>query len=109
MSSFAVLAEPNRRRILDALRPGPQTVNGLVEQLGIRQPSVSKHLKVLRDADLVEVRAEGKKRWYSINAAPLAELAEWLEPYRAFWSDRLDALEAHLDVHPTISPREEAP
>ena len=98
MNTFVVLAEPNRRRIMDALRVEPHTVSALVDATGLRQPAVSKHLKVLRDADLVTVRPDGKRRWYEVNAAPLQELAEWLEPYRAMWSEKLDLLEQHLDA-----------
>ena len=97
MNTFVVLAEPNRRQIMDALRAEPHTVSALVDVIGLSQPAVSKHLKVLRDADLVTVRPDGKRRWYEVNAVPLRELAEWLEPYRSMWSDRLDRLEEHLD------------
>ena len=97
MSVFTVLAEPNRRVLLDALQLGPRTVNDLVEASGMSQPAVSKHLRVLRDAELVIVEPDGQRRWYRLNAQPLRELDGWLEPYRAFWANRLDALEAHLD------------
>ena len=70
-------------------------------RLHLSQPGVSKHLKVLREAGLVEVRPEGKRRWYGLRAEPLAEVAGWLEPYRRHWSDRLDALEQHLEENPT--------
>lgn len=96
MEPFAVLAEPNRRRLLDALLDGPKPVNSLVEQMGMRQPVVSKHLRVLRDAGLVTVQPDGQKRLYSIRAEPLAQLDAWLGPYRRFWADKLDALEQHL-------------
>ena len=69
--------------------------------LGLSQPGVSKHLKVLRDAGLVEVRPDGKQRWYGLRAQPLAELDEWLLPYREYWSGRLDALETHLEENPS--------
>ena len=94
---FEVLAEPHRRRILDLLRGGERTVGDLVSVLGISQPGVSKHLRVLRQAGLVEVRADGRRRRYRLRTEPLREIDEWLAPYRAVWSDRLDALEAHLD------------
>lgn len=97
VSMFAVLAEPNRRLLLDNLRPEPRTVTDLVEALGLSQPAVSKHLRILRDAGLVTVRPDGQRRWYEINAEPLTELDEWLEPYRRLWADRLDRLEQHLD------------
>ncbi len=97
MSTFAALAEPNRRRLLDALREGPCTVSALVTVIGLSQPAVSKHLRILREAGLVAVRPEGQRRWYEVNAAPLADLDTWLEPYRQLWSERLDQLERHLD------------
>lgn len=91
-----VIAEPTRRRILDAVRDTECSVNDLVEQVGMHQPGVSRHLKVLRDAGLVEVRAEGQRRMYRLRPEPLMELDAWLEPYRAHWAGRLDALESHL-------------
>lgn len=97
MSAFAVIAEPNRRRLLDAMLAGPQPVTALVEAVGMSQPVVSKHLRVLRDAGLVSVQPDGQRRLYSVNARPLAELDEWLAPYREFWAERLDGLERHLD------------
>src|SRR3954447_13772420 len=100
MSAYAALAEPSRRQILDLLRGGERSVNELVDRLKLSQPGVSKHLKVLRDAGLVSVRPEGRRRWYRLHAEPLAEVDAWLEPYRAYWSGRLDALERHLDEHP---------
>ena len=100
MSAYAALAEPSRRRILDLLRGGERSVNDLVAKLDLSQPSVSKHLKVLREAGLVGVRPEGKLRWYGLRAEPLAEVAEWLEPYRAHWTARFDALERHLEENP---------
>ena len=95
--TFEVLAEPSRRRILDLLRDGEQAVGELVANLRLSQPAVSKHLRVLKEAGLVEVRPDGQRRRYRLRAAPLAELDAWLEPYRAFWTDRIDALERHLD------------
>jgi DNA-binding transcriptional ArsR family regulator len=94
---FEVLVEPHRRRILDLLREGERTVGDLVLALGLSQPGVSKHLRVLRQAGLVEVRADGQRRRYRLRTEPLREIDEWLAPYRAAWSGRLDALEAHLD------------
>jgi DNA-binding transcriptional ArsR family regulator len=91
-----VIAEPTRRRILDAVRDGECSVSELVERVGMHQPGVSRHLKVLRDAGLVEVRADAQRRLYRLNAQPLMALAEWLEPYRAQMAGRLDALEQHL-------------
>jgi len=89
--------EPHRRRILDLLRDGEQTVGDLVAELGLSQPGVSKHLRVLRQAGLVEVRADAHRRRYRLRTEPLREIDDWLAPYRAAWRDRLDALEAHLD------------
>jgi DNA-binding transcriptional ArsR family regulator len=96
-TAFQVLAEPNRRRILDALVDREQPVTDLVEQLDLAQPTVSKHLRVLRDAGLVQVRRDAQRRWYSVRVEPLMELDAWLAPYRHLWADRLDALERHLD------------
>jgi DNA-binding transcriptional ArsR family regulator len=95
--TFDVVAEPTRRRILDLLRDGERPVTELVQLLSMSQPGVSKHLRVLRDAGLVQVRQDAQRRWYQLDAAPLAEIDEWLAPYRQFWSGRLDALERHLD------------
>ncbi|HEX3394602.1 MAG TPA: metalloregulator ArsR/SmtB family transcription factor [Acidimicrobiales bacterium] len=100
MPAYAALAEPHRRQILDLLRKGEQPVGTLVEQLGISQPGVSKHLRVLREAGLVRSRAHGKQRLYGLEAAPLAEVAAWLAPYRELWAGHLDALERHLEENP---------
>lgn len=100
MSAYAALAEPSRRQILDLLRGGERSVNDLVARLELSQPGVSKHLKVLREAGLVEVRRQGRRRWYGLRAQPLAEVDEWLAPYRAYWSGRLDDLERHLEENP---------
>lgn len=97
LNTFEVLADPTRRRILDALRLQERPVNDLVEILGASQPGVSKHLRVLREAGLVEVRRDAQRRLYRVRPEPLQEIDAWLEPYRAFWSDQLDALEAYLD------------
>ncbi|MGH2531168.1 MAG: ArsR/SmtB family transcription factor [Thermomicrobiales bacterium] len=96
-STFAVLAEPNRRRILDELRQGEHSVGELVERLSLSQPAVSKHLRVLREAELVASRVDKQHRRYRLRPAPLAEVDAWLAPYRRFWAARLDALQAHLD------------
>jgi DNA-binding transcriptional ArsR family regulator len=101
MTTYSALAEPSRRQILDLLRDGERPVNELVACLGLSQPGVSKHLKVLREAGLVDVRPDGKQRWYGLSAEPLAEVAAWLEPYRTHWSNRLDALERHLEDNPS--------
>ena len=96
-TTFDVVAEPTRRRILDLLRERPRRVGELVELLEISQPGVSKHLRVLRDARLVRVSSDAQQRWYEVDPEPLTEIDAWLEPYRASWSGRLDALERHLD------------
>jgi DNA-binding transcriptional ArsR family regulator len=96
-STFDVLAEPTRRRILDLLRDDERPVNALVESLQMSQPGVSKHLRVLREAGLVEVRIDAQRRLYRLRPEPLAEIDEWLAPYRRLWGSRLDALERHLD------------
>jgi len=94
---FEVVVEPNRRRILDVLRDGDRSVNDLVDVLQIAQPTVSKHLKTLREAGLVVVRPDAQRRWYQLQPQPLQELDAWLAPYREAWSERLDALSRHLD------------
>ncbi|HWJ62703.1 MAG TPA: metalloregulator ArsR/SmtB family transcription factor [Acidimicrobiales bacterium] len=105
-----VIAEPTRRRILDAVRTGERSVGDLVEQVGMHQPGVSRHLKVLRDAGLVEVRQDAQRRLYRLRPEPLMELDAWLEPYRAEWSARLDRLERHLERTSTpIDPTTKEP
>jgi len=96
--AFEVLAEPNRRQILDLLRERERPVGELVTALRVSQPAVSKHLRVLRDAGMVDVRVDAQRRVYRVRAEPLQQLDEWLRPYRALWSSRLDALEDHLDA-----------
>jgi DNA-binding transcriptional ArsR family regulator len=96
-AALEVLAEPNRRRILDLLLDEPRSVGELTGSLGISQPGTSKHLRVLRDAGLVSVRQEAQRRVYELRPEPLAELDAWLAPYRRLWAGRLDALERHLD------------
>lgn len=103
-ATIEVLAEPSRRRILDELRRGEQPVLALVDLVGLSQPAVSKHLRVLRDAGLVAVRPDGQRRLYRVQVEPLKELDEWLEPYRAMWRDSLDRLERHL-AGPRPRPR----
>ena len=97
-AALAVLGEPARRRILDLLRERPRLVGELVEQLGLSQPGTSKHLRVLREAGLVQVRQDAQRRVYALDPEPLAELEAFLAPYRRMWSGRLDALERHLDA-----------
>jgi DNA-binding transcriptional ArsR family regulator len=95
---FEALVEPNRRRILDLLRADERAVGELVEQLGLSQPAVSKHLRILREAGLVQARADAQRRLYSVRPEPLRAIDSWLEPYRQMWAARLDDLERHLDV-----------
>src|SRR5918993_1185454 len=95
-TTFAVLAEPNRRRILDELSQGERTVNELVDHLSLSQPAVSKHLRVLRDAELVTARVDKQHRRYRLRPERLQELDAWLAPYRRFWAGHLDALETYL-------------
>ena len=96
-STFEVLADPTRRRILDLLRDGERSVGELVDRLTLSQPGVSKHLRVLRDAGLVQVRIEAQRRWYGLRPEPLTEIDAWLEPYRRLWAQHLEALAQHLD------------
>jgi DNA-binding transcriptional ArsR family regulator len=99
-TTFDALAEPTRRRILDLLLERERPVGELVRRLKLSQPGVSKHLRVLREAGLVTVRGEAQRRIYRVHPGPLAEVDEWLEPYRRLWAGRLDALERHLDDEP---------
>jgi DNA-binding transcriptional ArsR family regulator len=94
---FDCLAEPHRRRILDLLRAGARPAGELVSALGLSQPGVSKHLRVLRDAGLVSATVDGQRRLYALRPEGLAAIEAWLAPYRMFWADRLDDLETHLD------------
>lgn len=96
-TTFEVLAEPNRRRILDLLREEERTVGELVAGTALSQPAVSKHLRVLREAGLVSARVDAQRRRYRLRPEPLAEVDAWLAPYRRFWGARLDALERYLD------------
>jgi DNA-binding transcriptional ArsR family regulator len=100
MPVFEVLAEPNRRRILDLLGAVERPVGELVGELQLSQPAVSKHLRILREAGLVEVRVEAQRRLYSVRAEPLHAIDEWLEPYRRMWATGLDRLERHLEEMP---------
>ena len=97
-ATFEVLAEEHRRRILDLLVEDERPVGDLVGVLSLSQPSVSKHLKVLREAGLVESRTEAQRRIYSVLAEPLREVDEWLAPYRRRWASHLNALERHLEI-----------
>src|SRR5881396_1671884 len=94
---FQVLADPTRRRIIDALRSGERSVSELVEVVDIGQPGVSRQLAILEDADFVVVRPEGRRRLYSLRPQPFRELSEFVTAYRAVWEPRLDRLSAELD------------
>ena len=93
---FEILAEPNRRRVLDLLREQERTVGELVDALDMSQSAVSKHLRVLRDAGLVEARVDAQRRVYTLRPEPLADVDAWLAPYRKFWRGKLAALQRHL-------------
>ena len=97
MTVFDVLAEPRRRAILDLVRDGERSVGELVAALAMSQPGVSKHLRVLREAGLVEARVAEQRRLYRLRPGPLHEIDAWLEPYRRTWNTSLDKLAAHLD------------
>ena len=93
---FDVLADPSRRRVLDLLRDDDRTVTELVDALDMSQPAVSKHLRVLRDAGLVEARVDAQRRIYTLCPEPLADVDAWLAPYRKFWRGKLASLQRHL-------------
>jgi DNA-binding transcriptional ArsR family regulator len=96
MTVYEALAEPMRRRILDLLRERPRLVGELVEALGISQPGVSKHLRVLREAGLASVRQDAQRRWYELQPEPLAEVDRWLEAYRNLLEERYTRLDGLL-------------
>ena len=96
-SSFAIIAEPNRRAILSLLASSERSVGDIERRLRVPQPSVSKHLRVLREAGFVESRVEAQRRVYRIRPEPLMEIDAWLAPFRRFWTAHVDALERHLD------------
>jgi DNA-binding transcriptional ArsR family regulator len=96
-STFAIVAEPNRRAILSLLASSERSVGDIEAQLRLPQPSISKHLRVLREAGFVEARVDAQRRVYRIKPEPLMEIDAWLAPFRRFWSVHLDALERHLD------------
>ena len=98
MSPFEVLAEPNRRRILDLLLEHERPVGELVAHLDLSQPAVSKHLRILREAGLVDARGDAQRRLYRVQPAPLRAIDDWLAPYRRMWATALDDLERHLDA-----------
>ena len=96
-ATFAILAEPSRRAILSLLASGERSVSDLEQQLRLPQPSVSKHLRILREAGFVQARVDAQRRLYRIRPEPLMEVDTWLAPFRRFWAPHLDALERHLD------------
>jgi DNA-binding transcriptional ArsR family regulator len=96
-SAFAIIAEPNRRAILSLLASSERSVGEIERQLRMPQPSVSKHLRVLREAGFVESRVDAQRRLYRLRPEPLMELDAWLAPFRRFWSKHVDALEQHLE------------
>jgi DNA-binding transcriptional ArsR family regulator len=96
-STFAIIAEPNRRAILSLLLASERSVGQIESKLRLSQPSISKHLRVLRDAGFVESRIEAQRRLYRLRPEPLMELDAWLLPFRRFWSKHVDALERHLE------------
>ena len=95
--AFNAIAEPRRRQILDALAGGERPVNDLVRELGLAQPQVSKHLRVLREVGAVGVRDEGRRRLYSVNGGALKPIHDWVAPYERLWSDRFEQLDAVLE------------
>lgn len=96
MNTFEALADPTRRQIVELLADGEKSAGELGERFRVSQPAVSRHLRVLREAELVVSRTEAQRRIYRLNPAPLAEIDVWLARYRRFWSDRLDRLQQHL-------------
>jgi len=97
MEILQALAEPNRFQIVELLRDGPRPVGDMVDRLGLRQPQVSKHLRVLSDAGLVDVRVDAQRRIYALRPAPLKELETWIERYRRIWEANFQRLDAVLD------------
>jgi len=104
-STFAIIAEPSRRAILSLLADCERSVGDLEDRLNLTQPSVSKHLRVLREAGFVVSRVDAQRRLYRINPGPLMEIDAWLAPFRRFWSAHVDALERHLDQMDQATPK----
>jgi DNA-binding transcriptional ArsR family regulator len=105
-SAFAIIAEPNRRAILSLLASSERSVGDIERRLGMPQPTVSKHLRVLREAGFVEAEVDAQRRLYRLTPAPLKAVDDWLAPFREFWAARVDALERHLDrLHPSGSTK----
>lgn len=97
MNAFAALGDPTRARIVDALAEGERSVNEIVALFSLTQPSISRHLRVLREAGLVSVHPSGQRRVYRLDPGPLREIDRWLDRHREFWARRLDDLERHMD------------
>jgi DNA-binding transcriptional ArsR family regulator len=97
IEAAAAISDPIRRRVLELVRDRELPAGELAAAFDVSRPAVSRHLRVLREAGLVEVHPDGQRRMYELRAEPLAEIDAWLGPYRRFWSSRLDALERHLD------------
>ena len=108
-SAFAIIAEPNRRALLTLLAASERSVGELERQLRMPQPSVSKHLRVLREAGFVESRVDAQRRVYRLRPEPLMELDSWLAPFRRFWSAHVDALERHLDLMDRVDRKQRGP
>lgn len=106
VETFAALAEPSRFRIVELLREGPRSVNAIGETLGLNQPQVSKHLRVLKAAHLVDVEPKAQQRLYALRPAPLLELQNWLEGYRELWEERFDQLDGLLEEMSNDAPVE---
>ena len=102
--SFGIVGEPNRRAILNLLLSSERSVGEIERELRLSQPSVSKHLRVMREAGFVESRIEAQRRLYRLRPEPLMEIEEWLAPFRRFWSKHVDALERHLDAMDKLPP-----
>lgn len=96
-NNFEIIAEPNRRAILSLLAKSERSVGEIEEELNMTQPTVSKHLRILREAGFVEAEIHAQRRVYRLNAAPFQEMDGWLEQFRRYWSKHVDALEDHLD------------
>jgi DNA-binding transcriptional ArsR family regulator len=100
---YAIIAEPSRRRILDRLLRSDSTVKDLTEELGLSQPLISSHLRLLRESGLVRVQTDAQRRIYSLEASPLADVDDWLSTYREKWNRHVDKLEEHLDRQKRIN------
>ena len=108
-TTFEIIAEPNRRAILGLLASSERSVGEIERRLGMTQPSVSKHLRVLRDAGFVEATVDAQRRLYRLKPESLREVDDWLDQFRRFWSSHIDALERHLDRMPDQVPDETLP